>query len=147
MLESLTITNQGLESIDFRKEYTPALQDISLDQCVGDVGGFHLDLPELRALGFNHIHVGDPTGFGPSLGRSPKLERVSAYKLWGLGVGRAHQAHVLVLPACEDFDLYRSDDLDHLVLWAPKLKSLNLQVSEGGTDIKCKICCTLFPSE
>ena len=67
MLESLTIRHQGLESMDFAKEFTPTLQHINLDQCVGSISGFNLDLPELRTLGFDHITVCDPAGFGPSL--------------------------------------------------------------------------------
>lgn len=36
-------------------------------------------------------------------------------------------AHFFTLPACTILDLYRSDDLESLDLYAPRLQSLNLQ--------------------
>ena len=71
------------------------------------------------------MQVDDGDGFGESLTNCPKLETFTGYKLWGLG-GTTHEA---VVPALEDLDLHRSDDLSGLVLKEAKnLTCLNLQV-------------------
>lgn len=71
-----------------------------------------------------------------SLSRSPKLESFFGYKLWGLGVGRRKHAHIFVLPSCETLSFYRSDDLDHLILYAPRLKELNLQAAYSIESVR-----------
>ena len=58
-----------------------------------------------------------------SLSRCPSLERVTTYKLWGLGAD-----NYCVLPRLESLNLHRADCLEELdILWAPKLQSVNLQ--------------------
>lgn len=47
---------------------------------------------------------------------SPSLQ------FWGLGLKQK-----LHLPECTVLNLYRSDDLHHLEVWAPKLETLSLQ--------------------
>ena len=56
--------------------------------------------------------------------KSPKLECISSYKLWELGTKREH---TLVLPNCSSFDIYKSDDVRGLKIWAPKLEELGLR--------------------
>ena len=52
---------------------------------------------------------------------------VSHLQLWGIG-GSKQKLH---LPECTALALYRSDDLDYLEVWAPKLTNLNLQACYG----------------
>ncbi|WIA41948.1 hypothetical protein OEZ86_009254 [Tetradesmus obliquus] len=98
------------------------LNSINLEQC-GEIGGFHLELPELQRLFMEHVEVQDEAGFGSSLSACPKLEMMNCYKLWGLG-GTLHE---LRLPECRELSFYRSDDLEGLKLWAPKLTELELR--------------------
>ena len=132
VLKSIDLTCQGLASVEFSKERTPLLEHLNIDQpCNGPYSGgllLNFDLPELKHFALDHVTV-DSEGceLSRSLSRSPKLESFFGYKVWGLGVGRRKHAHFLVLPSCETLSLYRSDDLDHLILYAPRLKDLNLQ--------------------
>ena len=132
VLKSIDLTCQGLASIEFSEERTPLLEHLNIDQpCNGPYSGgllLNFDLPELKHFALDHVTV-DSEGceLSRSLSRSPKLESFFGNKVWGLGVGRRKHAHFLVLPSCETLSLYRSDDLDHLILYAPRLKDLNLQ--------------------
>ena len=127
-LTSLSTYCQFISTIHFTKENTPRLKHLSIEQ-PGHQGMqyFHTDLPLLETMSFQFVDVNDPRQFGPSLSRSPKLRSFSSYKLWGLNVGRRKNAHVLVLPSIETLNLYRSDDLDSMKIWAPKMTELNLQ--------------------
>ena len=79
-------------------------------------------------MSIQYIKVDNPFGFGKSLSSSPNLRYFYGYKLFGLGIGITKKdAHVLVLPNCDTLELYRSDDLTYLKIWAPKLESLSLQ--------------------
>ena len=131
VLKSIDLTCQGLASIVFSKEWTPLLEHLNIDQpCNSPYGGMEInfDLPELKHFALDHVTVErEECELSRSLSRSPKLESFFGYKVWGLGVGRRKHAHFLVLPSCETLSLYRSDDLDHLILYAPRLKELNLQ--------------------
>ena len=126
-LEKLEIHHQVIEAIDFTQENYPELQSLTIEQITAkNPSYFKTDLPKLRFMSFQFITIDDPLGFGDSLSSSPNLEYFSGYKLWGLGTSKKH-THRLVLPKCEELDLYRSDDLTYLKIWAPKLQSLNLQ--------------------
>merc|ERR1719186_2472710 len=125
-LKSLTIHYQSLKAVHFTKEKTPLLSSLTLEQNCDEVETFHLDLPELRFMSFQFLTVRDPTGFGKSLSRCPKLESFFGYKLWGLHVPKS-KTHRLVLPNCSTLELHRSDDLNYLDIWAPKLEDLNLR--------------------
>ena len=129
VLKSIDLTCQGLASIEFTKDRTPLLEHLNIDQpCNRVMGVVNFDLPELKHFALDFVTMeGDGCELGLSLSRSPKLEAFFGYKLWGLGVGRRKHAHFLVLPSCETLSFYRSDDLDHLILYAPRLKDLNLQ--------------------
>ncbi|KAI9020428.1 hypothetical protein DFJ74DRAFT_673095 [Hyaloraphidium curvatum] len=127
-LRTLSV-QQPLTDIFFVKEHYPAMESIFLEQYRS--GGIHMDLPRLTYFSAQHWMVDDPHGFGPSLSRCPKLETVNCYKLWGLGVGSRSRGHRLALPSLEELDLYRSDDLGFLEIWAPRLRKLNLQACYG----------------
>jgi len=134
-LESLECMFQAVRAVHFTRENTPRLKRLSIEQpCATDLEYFDTDLPDLESMGFEHVHITDPSGFGKSLSRSPKLKRFSSYKLWGLG-GPKSKTHVLVLPNCEYLSLYRSDDLSYLKIWAPKLEELNLQACYSITEV------------
>merc|ERR1719186_470871 len=125
-LESLTIRHQSIKSVHFTKEKTPLLSILHLDQTRPAVDKFHLDLPELVFMNVEFLTVMNPTGFGKSISRCPKLETFFGYKLWGLHVPR-RKTNRLVLPNCNKLELHRSDDLNYLDIWAPKLEDLNLR--------------------
>jgi len=134
-LKSLSIYFQSMKAIDFTKERTPILRSLSINQSSGNFEKFLLDLPELESMNVEHITITNPDGFGKSLSRSPKLTSFFGYKLWGLHVPKS-KTHVLVLPNCETLDLYRSDDLDYIKIWAPKLEDLNLQACYSITEVQ-----------
>ena len=127
-LTSLSTYCQFIRTIHFTKENTPMLKTLNIEQS-GHQGMqyFLTDLPLLETMSFQFVTIHDPRQFGPSLSRSPKLSYFSSYKLWGLSVGRRKNAHVLVLPSMDILDLYRSDDLDNMKIWAPKMTELNLR--------------------
>lgn len=124
-LKSFNSMCQAIKAVDFSSMNFPMLETISIEQpCARSLEYFSTDLPNLRSLGFEFVDLDDVSDFGPSVSRSPKLERICCYKLWGLG-GKA--VHRLILPSCTSINFYRSDDLRSLKLWAPKLETLNLQ--------------------
>merc|ERR1719244_1866798 len=139
ILKSLSMICQPIKSIHFTKKNTPILSSLDIESTLVKVEKFHLDLPELTYMGVQFVTVCDPRGFGKSLSRSPKLESFMAYKLWGLHVPKS-KAHVLVLPNCQTLDLYRSDDLNYLQIWAPKLEELDLQAVYSITEVKILDC-------
>ncbi|KAJ3057216.1 hypothetical protein HK097_010576 [Rhizophlyctis rosea] len=126
-LRQLTVSNVNLCTAEFLRGQYPILQSLYLEY--GRCGSIELDLPHLRKLHFNKwTFTADVDTFGPSLSCSPRLEQLDCYKLWGLGnTSRSQLKHTLVLPACTSLDFHRSDDLEHLQIYAPKLRSLNLQ--------------------
>ena len=152
-LENLDMMFQALRAIHFTQENTPKLKHLSIEQpCARDLEYFNTDLPDMETMSFQFVTIDNPagmvvklvtslqrygsissTGFGKSLSRSPRLRFFSGYKLWGLRVSKS-KTHILVLPSCTDLDLYRSDDLNYLKIWAPKLTDLNLQVVVGKAN-------------
>lgn len=140
-LESLSVSTQPIEAIEFDLSTTPRLSSLTIDNPINrQLATFKTNLPELRFVSLQFVTLEDPTHFGSSLSRSPKLEAFHAYKLWGLGIGSEHLAHRLLLPAVAEFDVYRSDDLDHLIMWAPKLTELNLQACYGIESVTITNC-------
>ena len=136
-LTSLELGSQGLVSIKFSKERTPLLAHLSIERpCNRAVSEFDLDLPELETLHLEFVTVYDASNFGASLSRSPKLDQFTGYKVWGLGVGHRSRAHRLILASCTQLKFRRSDDIDHLVLWAPRLQSLNLQAAYAIESVR-----------
>ena len=143
LLRGLTVRSQSLCAIDLTKERYPKLCNVSIDHNNDgdrDVAFFNMDLPELQSLDMEYITIDNPGGrwdqfpaglhrgnFGFSLSRSPKLRSLSMYKCWGLGVGHRSNANTVLLPSCTDLSFHRSDDLDHLVFWAPRLRAIDLQ--------------------
>jgi len=69
------------------------------------------------------LQLKDGTEFGASVSACPKLDYIAGYKFWGID----EISQTLHLPECTSNELDRSDDLNHLELWAPKLSSLTLQ--------------------
>eukprot|EP00092_Neocalanus_flemingeri_P072741 GFUD01089606.1.p1 GENE.GFUD01089606.1~~GFUD01089606.1.p1 ORF type:complete len:338 (-),score=103.75 GFUD01089606.1:77-1090(-) len=124
-LRRLDLTHQAIKAVHLTADCFPLLEALSIDQpCARDPETFNTDLPNLCSMSFNFVTILDVKNFGRSLSRSPKLERFSGYKLWGLG---RKAEHSLVLPSCISLDFYRSDDLRKLKLWAPRLEDLDLQ--------------------
>ena len=124
-LKTIDLHSQPVKAIHFTKECYPVLERITIEQCSAlPFDYWNLDLPSLKGLSFEFVHVLDCDGFGPSLNKSPKLEYFISYKLHGLG---SRREHTLVLPNCEIFNIYRSDDIRGLKMWAPKLEELNVR--------------------
>lgn len=125
---------QALESFHFSKDQFPSLKQVSIESPPNSqLSSFELDLPNLTTLSGQFITVKDDRKFGASISKSPLLEFISFYKLWGLGRSKRH---VLVCPNAKEIDLYRSDDLRGLRLWAPKMTRLNLQACYGMEECK-----------
>jgi len=128
-LKRLNFSSQPVKAIHFTKDSYPMLERISIEQCSALAFEYwNLDLPKLKSLGFDYVEVNDSDNFGPSLSKCPKLECFNSYKLWGLGTKKEH---TLVLPNCSSFDIYRSDDVRGLKMWAPKLEELGLRACYG----------------
>jgi len=128
-LKALDIYLQAVKDIHFTKENMPILNSLKIESpMLHNVGKFNLDLPDLESIDFQHVNLDDGSGFGKSLSRCPKLKYFFSYKLWGLRVP-IKDTHILALPNCEYLTLHRSDCLNYLNIWAPKLEYLNLQAS------------------
>jgi hypothetical protein len=127
-LKVLHLNSISVRSITFTATNTPQLESLSLFQLSGDCAPFFLELPRLKTLNVQHVDLSsmreqDVGQFGLSLSRCPSLERVTTYKLWGLGAD-----NYCVLPRLESLNMHRADCLEELdILWAPKLQSVNLQ--------------------
>jgi len=127
-LSEIDLTSQALESFYFKKDQFPTLKGVSIHQPAGrDLSTFELDLPLLTNLSADFITIEDDRKFGASISKSPLLESIFFYKVWGLGRSRRH---VLVCPNAENIALHRSD-LRGLSIWAPKMTDLNLQACYG----------------
>jgi len=125
MLKKFSAECQAFQSVHFTADCFPLLESLSIESpCATTLDAFHTELPNLQHMNFQYVTIEDTSDFGPSLSRSPKLETFTSYKLWGLG---SKSAHRLILPNMKNLDLYRSDDLRGLKLWAPRLEDLNLQ--------------------
>jgi len=124
-LKSFSSECQAIKAVHFSADCFPILESISIEQpCANDLEYFFTNLPNLKSLSFQFVTIEDPSMFGPSIGRSPKLESINCYKFWGLG---GVPVHTLVMPQVTYLDLYRSDDLTGLKIWAPKLLELQLR--------------------
>ncbi|KXZ53461.1 hypothetical protein GPECTOR_7g911 [Gonium pectorale] len=120
-LTSLTVHNSRLATCCFTTHNTPKLQLLNLEQMSG-LRAFKLELPDLETLAFEFVTIDDCSRLGESLSACPKLVTLSSYKFWG-----PDDIYELSLPSCESLSLTRSDSLEGLRLWAPKLESLDLQ--------------------
>jgi len=136
-LKNFDLRCQGFKAIHFTKENTPMIESISVDQPNGKrLEYFLLDnLPHLKSLNLEFVTIVNSTKFGKSVSSCPNLESIHCYKLWGLGVTGIRPI-TLVLPKCETLDFYRSDDLDRLKIWAPKLSSLNFQACYSISSVE-----------
>mmetsp|Transcript_14628 Transcript_14628/g.22030 ORF Transcript_14628/g.22030 Transcript_14628/m.22030 type:complete len:423 (+) Transcript_14628:41-1309(+) len=125
-LVDLTLDCIDLQHIHFDQENTPNLERLDIKNS-RDCDYIYLDLSHLQSVGFEFVTLNDATDFGPSLSRCSKLESFSSYKLWGLSHHSGIQSHPIINENLESLSLYRSDDLDGVALWCPKLSDLNLQ--------------------
>lgn len=110
----------------FRLVNAPKLKSLSIEQAsCCSLEHFSFCLPSLEVLSFEFCTINDPSDFGESVSNSPLLDRLIAYKLWGLGDSLGRKT--VYLPSCTYLDLYRSDDISSLKIYAPRLESLNLR--------------------
>lgn len=85
----------------------------------------------------------NPIGFGPSHSSCPKLRSFVSYMLQGLDLGGIGPSatHKLTLPCCHHLSLYCAYDLDSIVVDAPELWELDLQVKycsrPDAYDLQC----------
>jgi len=112
----------------------PKLKILNIDQCsYSPLLYIKFRLPSLQRLGFDFCTIEDLSDFGDSLSNSPLLESFYAYKLWGLGDSLGKKT--VYLPNCKDLNLWRSDDISSLKIYAPRLKSLNLRACYSMTKL------------
>ena len=133
-LLTLEIHYQQIKAIHFTKDNMPRLKHLSIKKVIDCIGYCTMSLPDLETLDFEFITFTDSLGFGKSLSKSPKLKYVSCYNCMGLRDIKRH-VHVLVLPNCENLDIYRSEDLCYMNIWAPKLMYLNLQACNSIKEV------------
>lgn len=124
LLRKFILSCQPIKSIRFSASNFPALEELVIEQPSNHPRNFELDLPNLRTLHLKYLYVTETQKFGISLSRCPKLESFSSYKLWGLG---DLPAHLVVTPQLRDWEMRRSDDLEGLALWAPRLQTIKLR--------------------
>uniref|UniRef100_A0A7M5UQS2 Uncharacterized protein n=1 Tax=Clytia hemisphaerica TaxID=252671 RepID=A0A7M5UQS2_9CNID len=126
-LKEIRIEHQGVMAVHFTKENTPLLESLIIElPSHNSFKYFILDLPNLTYLGFEHVSLYDPDDFGKSLSSCPKLKKIECYKFYGLHFNEKNTPK-LVLPSCEVIDLHRSDGLQNLDIWAPKLQFISFQ--------------------
>jgi len=112
----------------------PNLKSLTIEHCsYSPIAFIKFRLPGLESLYFEFCTINDPSDLGESLSSSPLIEKIYAYKLWGLGdfLGKK----TVYLPNCQELDFYRSDDLSSLKLYAPRLESLNLRACYSMTKL------------
>jgi len=128
-LSRIDLTAQAIESFYFKKDQFPALKGIDIDQPANrDLRTFELDLPLLTNISAYHFTIEDDRKFGASISRSPLLKFLIFSEVWGLG---STTRHVLVCPNVDEINIYRSDDLRGLSIWAPKMTFLDLIACRG----------------
>ncbi len=96
----------------------------------GSDGKFAFRFPNLLSFDSQFLHLEDSSDFAASLSASPKLERLSSYKLWGLG-----SQPTWYLPSCTVINMSRSDDLTRLKLYCPRLEELGLRACYGISSV------------
>lgn len=142
--EPISFTNfefPNLEKLDFNHcaldifilVNAPKLKMLTIEHCYLPIGFIKFRLPALESLWFEFCTIDDPSDLGDSLSNSPLIEKIYGYKLWGLGDSLGKKT--VYLPNCKDLDLYRSDDLSSLKLYAPRLESLNLRACYDMTKL------------
>jgi hypothetical protein len=104
----------------------PSLMYVDLSNMMGEVN-FDLNLPHLEGFSAEFTHAADGEMVAKSWSRCVSLDSINAYKMWGLSSGFV----LASLPNCTSLCLYRSDDLQQLMIYAPKLEELNLQACYG----------------
>lgn len=116
----MQLVDVAFERIVLNSHCTPHVNKVRLQNVPGDCD-VTVELPELRDL-IVHYHTPDDGGgwINETLGAATKLETFDSYKLWVERLAFASNALLSV-------DLHRSDCLDSLSLWAPKLRYLGLQ--------------------
>lgn len=121
-LRRLAMEGQGLVAIHLTSSCFPLLNWVSVE-LVGAVEYLNLDLPLLTHINLKHITLLNSEEFGASMSRSPKLQTIYTYKLFGLCEVE------MSLPDCSHVNFMRSDGIKSFSLWAPKLEMLNLAAS------------------
>ncbi len=130
-LESLSLSCCMAKELRLWDSEYPSLLKLELSNMIGQVD-FDLNLPKLNRFFAEHTHVADGEMFAKSWSRCVSLESIGCYKLWGLSSGFIMAS----LPNCTALGLHRSDDLQQLLIYAPKLEELNLQACYGLDTFK-----------
>ena len=76
-LSSVSFNCVNVAELDLKM---PELQSLRLENARG-VQRFRLDCPQLERMTFEFVEIQNARDFGPSVGRSPKLEALHAYKV------------------------------------------------------------------
>ena len=76
-LSSMSFNCVNVAELDLKM---PELQSLRLENARG-VQRFRLDCPKLERMTFEFVEIQNARDFGPSVGRSPKLEALHAYKV------------------------------------------------------------------
>ena len=90
---------------------------------VGAVWYMFLDLKELETLYIEDAELNEASDFGNSLSRCVRLKKFDSRKLRGF----EECTQVIIHKELKDLQLYRSDDLQRLQVWAPKLHRFNVR--------------------
>ena len=118
-LVRLNLVDVAFDAITLTTATTPSLQHLRM-QNVPDECELELELPRLKTVSIHYLRGECEHAINTMLRSATSLERFDSYKLW---VDELHFAS----NDLREIDLHRSDSLDTLSIWAPRLRVLGLQ--------------------
>ena len=130
-LPFLRIMDVTLLKLHLTAELTPSLLDLEIRN-IPENCKFHVVVPTLRTISIHHY---SPPDHGSSvinkmLAAATELETFETYKLW------VTEELCFASNLLKTIELYRSDGLSGISLWAPNLEELNLRACYSITSIK-----------
>ena len=135
-LQELDCTNVEVKNIHFDINNTPNLKQLNI--CFVEwTQYFYLNLPKLEEIYMEYVTINNGTEFGDSITRCVNLKEANFKKFRGISNicvkqmeyvhNQFNMAQMIIHPNLEIFRIYRSENLEAIGIWAPKLKEIYLQ--------------------
>ena len=127
-LEEIQLIDVAFNSVTLDESTTPNLRKLRM-QNIDDSADLTLSLPLLEEVTI-HYYGGNPYPIETMLAAATRLRTFDSYKLW-CGDCLCFASNDLT-----EVSLHRSDSLNGVSLWAPRLRSLNLQACYSIEEVE-----------